>query len=71
MAEAEVAPSPVHKQQGGGLADPLLDRRESDQFCVELAQDFRDPGALVFCRKIDRGPRRGSGFVRHLLTSIA
>jgi hypothetical protein len=40
-AQAEAAAEPVDQEQGGDLADPRLDRLETDELGVEFGQDVR------------------------------
>jgi hypothetical protein len=54
MLQAERAAGTVDHQQRSGLADALLDRRQADQFAIELAQHLGDAGLLELLGKVDR-----------------
>ena len=50
VRQAQSLARTVDQQQGRGLADPLLDRLEPDQFAVEFGENFADPGVAVIRR---------------------
>ena len=49
------APGALHHQQGGGLADTLLDRRQADELAIQRLQHLRHPGLLDVSPKVDKG----------------